>query len=144
MKRITGLWIALIPLLLPACKKPIPDVAHLTPMEAVGMLRNDFAVLVDAREEPRVIEVAEGAFVVPASKLGPGDPAWNQVAERAGKDKQIIVYAENTAAAETVARKISGMGLRSGTLGTLEDWKKAGLPARKREPARGQPGPSAP
>lgn len=119
-----------------ACTKK-PSVRSVEPREAYGLLRNDFAILVDVREANEIASgMAEGAQWMPyTSKIETNSPEWNAWIQALPKDKEIIFYCRSgrrsgLAAAEIMAAK----GFRASNMGGFEDWEKAGLPVRKGTP----------
>jgi rhodanese-related sulfurtransferase len=104
----------------------------MTPLEAYGMLRNDFAVLVDVREADELKDgMAAPAKWVPTSKIEKNDPEWQQFVAQLPKDKQIIFYCAVGVRAGKAAAKLAEQGFRTGNIGGYTDWLKAGLPTKK-------------
>lgn len=107
-------------------------VSAVTPMEASGMLRNDFAVLVDVREADEVKGgMAQPAQWMPMSEIKEGNPRWVQFVEKLPKDKQIILYCAKGGRAGKVATMLVEKGFRTANMGGFSDWAKAGLPIKK-------------
>src|SRR5687768_7203940 len=95
MKRILVVM-ALSLLVTTGCtKKPTGEVQALAPMEAMGELRNDFAILVDVRE-PDETEggIAGPAILMPASHAEDNDQVWQDFVTTLPRDKKIIFYCE--------------------------------------------------
>lgn len=109
------------------------EVQTVDPKETYGMLRNDFAVLIDVREQSEITEgMAEGAQWMPyTSKIEKNDPAWEKWAESLPKDKLIIVYCRSGRRSGEAAKRLAAKGLRVANMGAYENWIKAGLPTKK-------------
>ena len=131
-KLFMGVFLLVAMMGCPSKKQTVQDV---TPLEVAGLLRNDFAVLVDVREKD---EVADGMAVdakwMPLSKIEAGDPAWQDFLKNLPKDKQIVFYCAAGARAGKVAAMVADKGFRTGNMGGFDDWAKAGLPVRKPGP----------
>lgn len=129
-------WIATFSVVLSAalggCTRK-QEVQIVNPKETYGMLRNDFAVLIDVREESEIADgMAEGAQWMPfTSKIEKNDPSWQQWAESLPKDKLIIVYCRSGRRSGEAAKRLAEKGLRVANMGAYEDWVKAGLPTKK-------------
>lgn len=113
-----------------ACEKKTPPVAEVSLSEAQGLLRNDFAVLLDAREREQVSAtgMASGAVNLPKSEALSGSSDWQRFVDGAKGDKQVLVYAASSEDAREVARRLAEEGIRTGVIGTFEQWQAAGLP----------------
>ncbi|MCM2278584.1 MAG: rhodanese-like domain-containing protein [Oligoflexia bacterium] len=123
-------------LLLPnfACTKSAvpPSVAAVSPREVEGMLRNDFAVLIDVREEPEIKEgMADRALWFPTSKIEANDPSWKEFVAKLPKDKQIVFYCRRGRRSGIAAQKLASEGFRTANMGAFQDWVDAGLPVKK-------------
>lgn len=108
-------------------------VVSVTPMEAYGVIRNDFGVLVDVREADETREgMAAPARWMPYSKIGSNDPAWRDFLSQLSKekDKQIIIYCSEQSCAAKVADLLADQGFKAANMGAYSDWVKAGLPAK--------------
>lgn len=113
-----------------ACTKSAPEVSAVSAQEAYGMLRNDFAVLVDVRtpEEIANTGLAQGAVSIPLSKIESNAPEWKEFVSNTSKDKQVIFYCASGGRAGKAAETLSKEGFRTGNMGGFEEWKSAGLP----------------
>jgi rhodanese-related sulfurtransferase len=102
-------------------------------MEAMGMLRNDFAVLIDVRNDDQQKDgIAQGALLMPSSKIEADGPDWKEFLSRIPKEKRLIVYGANPADSAKAAEQLAAKGFDVGNIGTFDDWTKAGLPTQKR------------
>lgn len=123
----------------PACTKKGVEAtqgtqpAAMSPMEAMGELRNDFAVLVDVREDSEIKEsgMAEPAKWMPTSKINANDPEWQKFVQQLPKDKRIVFYCAAGGRAGKVAELLSSQGFRTANIGGFKDWAAAGLPVKK-------------
>lgn len=107
-------------------------VAQVSPKETEGLLRNDFAVLVDVREEDEIKDgMAAPAKWFPTSKIQADDPSWKEFVSKLPKDKQIVFYCAVGGRAGKVAAKLAEQGFKVGNMGGFRDWQSAGLPVRK-------------
>lgn len=104
----------------------------MTPTEAEGMLRNDFAVLVDVREADEIKEgMAARAEWMPLSKIEANAPDWQDFVKKLPKDKTVIVYCRSGRRSGIVADKLAQMGYKTANMGGFSDWQAAGLPTKK-------------
>jgi rhodanese-related sulfurtransferase len=93
-------------------------------MEAYGMLRNDFAVLIDIRDPDQQKEgTAQGALSMPASSMD---------TSKLPKNKRIIVYGATHEDAAKASKQLADDGFDVGLMGTYGDWVQAKLPTQKR------------
>ena len=106
------------------------------PKEAYGMLRNDFAVLLDVREENEISQgMVAGSLWMPfTSKIEKNAPEWESWRDTLPKDKLIIVYCRSGRRSGIVAELLAAKGFRVANMGAFDDWVKAGLPLKKSEP----------
>jgi rhodanese-related sulfurtransferase len=108
-------------------------VAAVTAKETAGLLSNQFAVLVDVREEDEVKEsgMAQGALWIPTSKIEDNAPEWQSFVKSAPKDKQIIFYCKMGGRAGRAAQRMADLGYKTGNMGGFESWTKEKLPIKK-------------
>lgn len=111
-----------------------PKVSRVTPLESVGLLQNDFAVLVDIRAQEETLSgMANRAIGMPFPK--PGNEAaltdWLKRAESLPRDKQIIVYGNNGEDSAAAASELAKRGFRASDMGAFADWARAKLPVQK-------------
>ncbi|OFZ19814.1 MAG: hypothetical protein A2X94_17230 [Bdellovibrionales bacterium GWB1_55_8] len=113
------------------------EAFKIDPKEAFGMIRNDFAVLVDVRESSEIAEgMAAGAQWMPfTSKIEANHPEWEKWAQSLPKDKTIIVYCRSGRRSGLAAERLAAKGFRAANMGGYTDWIGAGLPAKKPESA---------
>src|SRR4051812_32883043 len=83
-----------------------PAVRAISPSEAYGLLRNDFAVVIDIRE---LAALREG--VVYSSKNNPlstlaTPEAWSQFVSALPKEKQILVIGDDRTPARPIAERL--------------------------------------
>src|SRR3954452_7188999 len=100
------------------------------------MLLNDFAVLVDVREEKelKASGTAQPAKWVPFSKIEKNDPEWIAFKSSFPKGKQAIFYCGGGGRAQIAAESAARDGIQARNMGGFSDWQKAGLPVRKLTP----------
>jgi rhodanese-related sulfurtransferase len=104
-------------------------VTSVTAMETQGLLRNDFAVLVDVREKDELKGgMAQGARHFPFSQFSADSPEWKAFVAGLSKDKQVVLYCAVGGRAGKVADALAGQGFKVANMGGFEDWVKAGLP----------------
>lgn len=116
-----------------SCTRHEGKVTQMPPMEAMGMLRNDFAVLIDVRNEDQQKDgIAQGALLMPSSKIEADGADWKEFLNRIPKEKRLIVYGANPADSAKAAEQLAAKGFDVGNIGTYEDWTKARLPTQKR------------
>lgn len=109
-----------------------PAVVSISPRETEGLLRNEFAVLVDVREPDELKDgMAASARNIPTSKIVAGAPEWKEFLEKTSKDKQLIFYDDSGRRASRAATEAAQQGFRAANLGAFKDWVAAGLPVRK-------------
>ena len=107
-------------------------VAQVSVKEAEGLIRNDFAVLVDVREDDEIKSgMAAPARWFPTSKIEADDPSWKEFVSKLPKDKQIVFYCAAGVRAGQAAAKLAGQGFKVGNMGGFKDWKAAGLPVKQ-------------
>lgn len=108
------------------------QVTAVSPKEAEGMLRNDFAVLLDVRETDEIKDgMATPAQWVPMTDIQSNGPKWNAYLSKLSKDKQVIIYCAKGGRAGKVANLLAEKGFRAANMGGFNDWAKAGLPTKK-------------
>lgn len=108
------------------------QVRQITPMEAMGEVRNDFAVVVDVREPSELTDgMAQPAQNMPMSKIEANDPAWQEFKNNLPKDKLVVFYCAKGGRAGKVAESLAQEGYRTANMGGFEDWTAAGLPTKK-------------
>lgn len=129
--------LVLMALVFTSCRQesqaPPPDVQKISALEAAGLLANDFAVLVDIREES---EAAKGfriekAKAVPYSKIVANAPEWQEIAKTVQLNKQFIFVGGPDDKAAKLAQEYTKKGYNTDYIADIEEWKKAGLPIKK-------------
>ncbi|MCM2323518.1 MAG: rhodanese-like domain-containing protein [Oligoflexia bacterium] len=128
--RIRNIFV--IALLLLGCTRTTP-VSTVSPREVDGLLRNDFAVLLDVREESEIKAegMADRALWFPSSKIEANDPSWREFLGKLPRDKQIVIYCRSGRRSGLAADKLAKEGFRVSNMGAFQDWVKAGLPVKK-------------
>ena len=107
-------------------------VEKISARETKGLLVNDFAVLVDVREEDEVKDgMAADAQWMPMSKIEADDPAWVAFQKKLPKDKKIVLYCAVGGRAGRVAKMLSEKGFKTANMGGFASWVAAGLPVKK-------------
>lgn len=135
-RMFTAFQVCLLSLILPAlgCNaetKP-GSVSPITPREAEGMLRNDFAVQVDVREEKEIAEgMAARALWFPTSKISDTSPEWKAFVAKLPRDKEIVLYCRSGNRSGKVADLLAKQGFKTRNMGAFDEWVAAGLPTRK-------------
>jgi len=90
-------------------------------LETQGLLRNDFAVLIDVRDVSAIRASGKPprSIALPITEL--------ESAQRTlPKDKTLVVLGESAEQAKQASEKLALLGFQAGHLGTLTDWKQAG------------------
>ena len=132
-----GIFVASIVVLITvfavACtRKGIGSVSSISPREALGEARNEFAIIVDVREKSELKDgFAEGAIWIPTSKIKNNDPEWTKFLESTSKDKKLIFYCAAGVRAGKAAALAAAQGFKSANMGGFDDWVTAGLPVKK-------------
>lgn len=131
--KLLNLFLTLLSLLgAAACTTSNKKIPPVTPTEAMGLIRNDFAVLVDVREESEVKEgMAEPAQWMPLGKIKANAPEWQALLAKTPKDKQIVFYCARGRRAGEAAELTTALGYKSGNMGGYSEWVNAKLPTRK-------------
>lgn len=113
------------------------DVPTLTPKAAAQFVAEGKAVLIDVREPAECAEsgVAAPAVLLPKSDFDGDQKLWKEFLAQAG-DKQLILYCRSGRRSGTVAAALAAKGHQVANAGGFNDWKSAGLPVRKVEPAK--------
>lgn len=117
-------------------KKTLAPTTELPVREAMGLISNDFAVLIDVREAAEIKEsfAAKPALWMPMSKIESNDPSWNALLKSLPKGKKIIFHCHAGRRAKIAALKLADQGFETAYLGEFEEWKNAGLPIEHRNP----------
>ncbi|MFL5814590.1 MAG: rhodanese-like domain-containing protein [Bdellovibrionia bacterium] len=106
-----------------SCTSHKGKLTQMPAMEAFGMLRNDFAVLIDIRDPGQQnLGMAQGALSMPASSLDES---------KLPKGKRVIVYGATYEDAAKVSKQLADDGFDVGLMGTYNDWVQAKLPTQK-------------
>lgn len=120
-----------------SCKKepaPLPTSAlKISALEAAGLLANDFAVIVDVREDA---EAANGFRIekaqnVPFSKIQSNDAVWQEVAKTVPMSKQFIFIGAGAEKPAKLADEYAKKGYNTNYIADVEEWKSAKLPLKK-------------
>jgi rhodanese-related sulfurtransferase len=114
------------------CEKKPGEAKPIDVQETYGMILNDFAVLVDVREEAATREgVASQARTLPLSKIRSKDPAWTEFVKSVPSGKQAVFYGAGDEDSREAAAAGARDGLNARSMGAFSGWTKAGLPIRK-------------
>lgn len=118
------------------CQSKKAGVTPMSPMEAAGMQRNGFAVIVDVREEEeiRYSGMVPGAKWVPNSRIQQDAPEWRALLANAKRDQKMIFYCASGSRAQDAAERAAAAGVPTANMGGFTDWKKAGLPVARELP----------
>ncbi len=104
----------------------------ITPLETQGLMKNDFAVVLDVREESEVKEgMIQGAQWMAKSKIDANAPEWKAFLDKHPKDKEIILYCRSGHRSGIVADALAEKGYKVSNLGGFNTWQAAGLPTVK-------------
>ena len=113
------------------------DIAKVSPQEAAKLVTDGKAVLVDVREPAECLESggAAPAVLLPKSDFDGDQKLWKEFLGQTG-DKQIILYCRSGKRAGVVGAALAAKGHNVANAGGFADWKSAGLPVKKIEPAK--------
>jgi rhodanese-related sulfurtransferase len=118
--------------LITSCTKSASPPTQVSPQEVQGLLRNDFAVLVDVREQNELQEgMAAPAQWIALSQIQKKAPEWQAFLQKTPKGKQVVLYCSNPECSLEGAKAFAAEGYKTGTLANYQEWVKAGLPTRK-------------
>lgn len=107
-------------------------VNTITPIEAFGLMKNNFAVIVDVREKNEVIKgMVQGAVWIPTSKIKANAKEWKDFIAQSSKDKKIVFYCAAGFRAGRAAKKMADLGFEVFNMGGFSSWKNASLPLEK-------------
>lgn len=131
MKKFIILVVALVSFA--ACTKSQAPQAprQMAPQEVMGMMANDFAVVVDVREPDERAEVIDKARSMPMSKIEADSPEWKSFVDTLPKDKTIVFHCAAGGRAQSAAEKLSAQGFKTAYFDGPDQWKGAGLPLKK-------------
>jgi rhodanese-related sulfurtransferase len=123
---------SLIASLMGCFKKDSAPPLMMTPAEAFGQSRNDFAIIVDVREEDEL----KGGLAAPAvwmatSHYKANDAVWQQFVQKLPKDKTIAIYCAAGGRAGKIAADLAAQGFKTANIGGFKDWVAAGLPVKQ-------------
>lgn len=111
------------------CFKKTGKLGDVLPREALGLLRNDFAVLIDLRKSEPGQDSPDPSMSISAERFLEGD--FETVRQTLPAGKQILLCCEAPDAVARVARKLNDAGFDVGRVGSLDDWRNAGLPVKR-------------
>lgn len=118
--------VALVTLLLSvaACTQKAKPPASMTPAEVMGLLQNDFAVLIDVRPA----DVAGGGKAQPARNIPAAELDAEKISQTISKEKQVVFYGAGRDEAIQAANRLAEKGYKTGYLEGYDAWVSAGLP----------------
>lgn len=116
------------------------EVPIVTPENAAALVATGGAVLVDVREPSEWQEsgVAAPALLLAKSDFDGDRKDWAPFLESIG-DRQVILYCRTGRRSGIVADALAALGLKVANAGGFAEWRDAGLPIRKVEPAPDTP-----
>lgn len=109
------------------------DPTKMTAREAMGLVANDFGMIVDVREKEEIDEegMAAPAKWLALSAIEKDAGALGKLVEGVSKEKQIVFYCVSGSRAEMAAKKLASQGYKTGYFTGFYEWKNAGLPIKK-------------
>ena len=108
------------------------EVHPVQPLEAFGLLKNDFAVIVDVREKDELAQgKVKGARWISSVDAEKDTPEWKDFVSKLPKDKQVILYCRSGRRSGLVADLLAKQGYSAMNMGGFSAWEKAGLPVEK-------------
>ena len=117
------------------CFERIRPPQPIAPLEAMGLLQNDFAILVDLRE-PQESEVTGRplkARAHPLSALEKDTAAWKEFASKLERSKAVVLLGNSPRDLDRIGLKLSQEKFDVRILGAFSAWKNAGLPLQPDE-----------
>lgn len=102
----------------------------IAPLEAMGLMQNDFAILVDLRE-PQETETSGRpikARVHPLSTLEKDEKSWKEFTAKLERSKAIVLLGNSPRDLDRVGQKLSEAKFDVRIVGAFSAWKNAGLP----------------
>lgn len=115
-----------------ACTKGGNEIKKISAQETMGLVANDFATLVDVREEGEVKEgMAAPARWIATSKIEADSPEWKSFVEALPKNKEVVLYCKAGVRAQKAADKLKAQGFKVSYFSGFDEWKSAGLPVKK-------------
>ena len=124
-------------LLTSACFERVRPPQPIAPLEALGQIQNDFALLVDLREKEESESTGYPLKALPhvRSKIEENAESWKAFVGTLDKSKSIILIGNSPRELDRVALKLSEAHFEVKVLGAFSVWKNAGLPMQvKPEP----------
>lgn len=107
-------------------------LASLTPMEAMGLMRNDFAIIVDVRDKAAMSAgMVKGAASMPLTEIESGSDAYIAWVGGLSSEKQVIFYGADEAQGKKAAQIVSQKGFNTSYLQSYLAWIQLKLPAVK-------------
>jgi rhodanese-related sulfurtransferase len=107
----------------------------IAPLEAMGLLQNDFAILVDLREAQESESSGRPlkARVHPLSVLEKDEAAWKEFVAKLERSKAVVLLGNSPRDLDRVGLKLSEEKFDVRILGAFNAWKNAGLPLQPAE-----------
>ena len=107
-------------------------VESISPREALGLVSNQFAVIVDVREKDEIAAGMAGpAQWIANTKIEANDQEWKDFVAKLPKNKKIICYCRSGARSGRAAAKLAAMGFKAANMGGFEGWVSENLPVKK-------------
>lgn len=129
MKQISRLSVALA---VCAVAAAAAEVTKITPADAVKLVADGKAVLVDVREPAEWAQtgVAAPAVLLAKSDFDGAQTQWKPFLDK-NAGKEIILYCRSGHRAGLVGAALAEKGVKVANAGGLKDWTDAGLPVRQ-------------
>lgn len=107
------------------------ELTKVTAQETMGLVANDFAVVVDVREADEVKNgMAAPARWMPTSKIEDDNAEWNKFVDQLPKNKQIVLYCQAGGRAKRAGEKLAAKGFKVSYFSGFDEWKHSGLPVK--------------
>jgi rhodanese-related sulfurtransferase len=102
----------------------------IAPLEAMGLLQNDFALLIDLRESQESESTGRPlkARAHPLSILNRDEAGWKAFTASLDRSKAIVLMGNSPHDLDRIALKLSEAKFDVRILGAYSAWKNAGLP----------------
>ena len=106
--------------------------SSITPQEALDLVNQGDAIMVDVREESEIHEtgMAEPAEWLPTTDINVRGPRYQSALLRWSKTKPIIFYCRSGNRSGKALTLFTGLGYTGLNMGAFQSWKDAGLPTK--------------
>jgi rhodanese-related sulfurtransferase len=112
------------------CFERVHPPKPIAPLETMGLLQNDFAILVDLREaqESETTGRPLKARVHPLSSIEKDDASWKAFVSTLVRSKAVVLLGNSPRDLDRIGQRLSEEKYDVRILGAFNAWKNAGLP----------------